>query len=310
MSHLQSALRTIRIEQNALAALQQQLDGAFDAAVETMLSASGQVVVSGMGKSGLIGQKIAATLTSTGTRAFYLHPGDALHGDLGMVSSQDVAVLISYRGETEELLRLLAFLQQNGNPTISITGNPDSTLARNTQHHLNVHVPEEACPLQLAPTASTTATLVLGDALAVALMEARGFDADDFARFHPGGSIGYKLLTRVGDAMRTDNLPIVSADISPADLLMKMSEGKLGMAIIGTPDALQGVVTDGDLRRAMVRIGGLEKVPVSEIMSRNPVTVDIETKLDTVEQQMKERKITTILVTEGGRLAGVYQIFS
>lgn len=310
MAHRDSAKRTIEIEGQGLQHLLSNLDHVFDEAVETILHCKGKVVVSGMGKSGLIGQKIAATLASTGTPAFFLHPGEALHGDLGMISKEDVALLISYRGETEELLRMLAYLKQEGNQAISITGDPASTLASNTDHYLNVVVPKEACPLELAPTASTTATLVLGDALAVALMEARGFKPEDFARFHPGGSLGHKLLTRVGDVMRTENLPFVSADIAPADLLMRMSEGKLGLAIFGAPDNLQGILTDGDLRRGMVKYGGLDQLDFAGMMTKSPVTVQVHDKVVQVERLMKEKRITVVLVQEAGRIVGVYQIFS
>ena len=310
MAYLDSAKRTIEIEALGVQQLLKNLDAGFNKVVQAMLDCKGKVVVSGMGKSGLIGQKITATLASTGTPAFFLHPGEALHGDLGMISKEDVALLISYRGETEELLRMLAYLKQEGNTTISITGDLESTLARNADHHLNVSVPKEACPLELAPTASTTATLVLGDALAVALMEARGFKPEDFARFHPAGSLGRKLLTKVADVMRTEELPFVADDITPADLLMRMSEGKLGLAIFGSPEHITGILTDGDFRRGMVKYGGMNKLDIREMMTKSPVVVDANEKVVRVEQLMKEKKITVVLVREAERIVGVYQIFS
>lgn len=285
------------------------MDGAFNEVVDGLLACQGKVVVTGMGKSGLVGQKIAATLSSTGTPAFFLHPGEALHGDLGMVSQGDVVMLLSYSGETEELLRMLAHVMAAGNQTISCTGFPESTLARKTHLHLNIHVEKEACPLALAPTASTTALLAVGDALAVALMEARGFQPEDFARFHPGGSLGYALLTAVGEVMRTDNLPFVSPDIAPADLLIRMSEGKLGMAIVGTPDAVQGVITDGDLRRAMIAHGSLDTLVITRMMSPQPIIVMENDKVGKVEQLMRARKITVVLVANTDKITGVYQLF-
>lgn len=309
MKHLQSAKRTLQTEWEGLQQVAVQLSQSFDEVVEALLACQGKVVVTGMGKSGLIGQKIAATMASTGTPAFFLHPGEALHGDLGMLSPGDAVVLLSYSGETEELLRMLAHLHEAGHATISITGFPDSTLARKTDLHLNAHVPKEACPLALAPTASTTATMALGDALAVALMEARGFQPEDFARFHPGGSLGYKLLTTVGEVMRTENLPFVSIDVSPADLLIRMSEGKLGIAIVGSAENVEGVVTDGDLRRAMVKFGRLDRLSIPDMMTKHPITVAEAEKVGKVEHLMRERKITVVLVTADHRVVGVHQLF-
>ena len=211
------------------------------------------MIVIGIGKSGLIGKKIAATLSSTGTPSFFLHPGEAFHGDLGMVGADDIVMLISYSGETDEVLKIIPFLKWNKNMIISITGNPNSTIAKNSHHHLNITITREACPLALAPTSSTTAALVMGDALAVALMESRQFQQEDFARFHPGGSLGRKLLAKVKDLMRTDNLPFINKDASFTELLLRMSEGRLGMVIVGTADNFEGIVTDGDLRRALLR---------------------------------------------------------
>ncbi len=310
MKHRESALRTIKIEQKGLESLLEQVDQNFDRVVEEILATQGKVIVSGMGKSGQIGQKIASTLASTGTPAFFLHPAEALHGDLGMIDDPDVLILLSYSGETEEVLRLLAYVKENKNKSIAITGNPNSTLARHADIVLNASVPAEACPLQLAPTASTTATLVLGDALAVALMEARNFKAREFARFHPGGELGHKLLTTVGEVMRTENLPFIDDLVAAEELLIRMSEGKLGMALIGTPENLKGIITDGDFRRGLVRYGSMKDMDLTQILTRNPLMVEKDSPLREVEALMKEKKITTILVRDGQKICGVHQIFS
>ncbi len=214
----------------------------FTATIEAILNSKGKLIVAGVGKSGLIGRKIAATLASTGTPSFFLHPGEAFHGDLGMVEHNDLVILISYSGETDEVLKIIPFLKWNKNKIISITGNPNSTIAKNSDHHLNVCVySREACPLELAPTSSTTVTLVMGDALAVALMEARQFQHEDFARFHPGGSLGRKLLVKVKDLMRRDNLPFINKNASFTEMLLCMSEGKLGLVIVGSADRIEGI---------------------------------------------------------------------
>lgn len=309
MDHLTSARNTLQTEVEGLQAVLSRLDHTFNQVVDLLLQCKGKVIVSGMGKSGLIGQKIAATLSSTGTPAFFLHPGEALHGDLGMIGPTDYLLLISYSGETEELLRLLAYGLEYKLPALAITGDPDSTLAQKAHHHLNVAIPKEACPLALAPTTSTTATLALGDALAVALMEARQFKPEDFARFHPGGSLGYQLLTTVGEVMRTDRLPFVAPDIAPVDLLMRMSEGQLGLAIVGTPDNVERLITDGDLRRGIVKFGSLADMDLAQVGSSSPIMVEASQKVGVVQALMRERKITAVLVQEAGRIVGVYQIF-
>jgi arabinose-5-phosphate isomerase len=206
------AKKVFAIEIEALHHVAGLIDDEFTKVVQAILDSDGKLIVAGIGKSGLIGKKIAATLSSTGTPGFFLHPGEAFHGDLGMVGANDIILLISYSGETDEVLKIIPFLKWNKNKIISITGNPGSTIAKNSDYHLNINITREACPLALAPTSSTTAALVMGDALAVALMESRQFQHEDFARFHPGGSLGHKLLTRVKDFMRTDNLPFISAD--------------------------------------------------------------------------------------------------
>jgi arabinose-5-phosphate isomerase len=306
------AKRVFDIEIGALKEVAGAVGDEFTAAVEAILSSKGKLIVAGVGKSGLIGRKIAATLASTGTPGFFLHPGEAFHGDLGMVEPNDLVILISYSGETDEVLKIIPFLKWNKNSIISITGNPNSTIAKNSDHHLNVCITREACPLELAPTSSTTATLVMGDALAVALMEARQFQHEDFARFHPGGSLGRKLLVKVKDLMRKDNLPYIDKNASFTEMLLCMSEGKLGLVIVGSADRIEGVVTDGDLRRALVRNPDTSQLAISEMMTVNPVIIDPEEYISQAEQLMIERKIATILVgsTKKRTIDGVYQIYN
>jgi arabinose-5-phosphate isomerase len=304
-----------RVFDDEIASLQEAaalIDENFTQAVNAILQSKGKLIITGAGKSGLIGKKIAATLASTGTSSFFMHPAEAFHGDLGMVGADDMVLLISYSGETDELIKIIPFLKWNNNPTVSITGNPNSTIAKNTNWHLNVHITHEACPLKLAPTSSTTATLVMGDAIAVALMEARQFQPEDFARFHPGGSLGRKLLMRVKDVMRTDSLPFVADDISFTDLLLRMSEGRLGMVIVGNAENIQGVVTDGDLRRALMRNPDTTAQSVKTMMSPAPVTVSEDELIHQAEELMLNKKITTILVTSanGEQLKGIYQIYN
>ncbi|MDT3401864.1 KpsF/GutQ family sugar-phosphate isomerase [Mucilaginibacter terrae] len=306
------AQRVFKDEIESLQEAAALIDGQFTQAVEAILQHNGKVIITGAGKSGLIGKKIAATLASTGTPSFFMHPTEAFHGDLGMVGKNDAVLLISYSGETDEVIKIIPFLKWNQNKTISITGNPKSTIARNTDLHLNVHITHEACALKLAPTSSTTATLVMGDALAVALMEARQFQPEDFARFHPGGSLGRKLLVKVKDIMRTDNLPFIDVNASFTEVLMRMSEGRLGMVIVGTTDDVKGVVTDGDLRRALLRNPDTSAQTVKGMMSENPVIINEEELINRAEELMIDRKITTILVglAESRTVKGIYQIYS
>ena len=272
---LVSAHRTFDIEIAALRALNERLDVSFENAVSMVLACEGRVVVTGIGKSGHVAKKIAATLASTGTPAFFMHGAEAIHGDLGMLTGQDIVLAISYSGEAHELLTVLSVVKRMGAKLISITGNPQSELARNADLHLDAHVEQEACPLNLAPTASTTAALVLGDALAVACLEARGFSREDFARSHPGGALGRRLLTFVHDVMRQGSaLPIVHPDTSVPEALVEMSKKGMGMTIVvdqgNTP---VGIFTDGDLRRLIAKHGDIRALSVSEGMSPNPKTV-------------------------------------
>lgn len=307
-----TAKKVFDIEIESLKEVANSIGDDFTAAVDAILESKGKLIVAGVGKSGLIGRKIAATLASTGTPSFFLHPGEAFHGDLGMVEHDDLVILISYSGETDEVLKIIPFLKWNNNKIISITGDPNSTIAKNSDYHLNVCITREACPLELAPTSSTTVTLVMGDALAIALMEARQFQHEDFARFHPGGSLGRKLLVKVKDLMRKDNLPIIDKNASFTEMLLCMSEGKLGMVIVGTADRVEGIVTDGDLRRALLRNPDTKQLHVDDMMTINPVIVEPEEYIHQAEQLMIERKIATILVgsAQNRTVTGVYQIYN
>ncbi|MEA3638342.1 MAG: KpsF/GutQ family sugar-phosphate isomerase [Lamprobacter sp.] len=307
--HAAVAREVFRIEAEAIAALEANLDGRFNKAVEAMLATAGRVIVCGMGKSGIIGKKIASTLASTGTPSFFMHPGEAFHGDLGMVTAEDLFVAISNSGETEELVKLLPFLRENDNTVIALTGNPDSTLAKHSNLHLLVRVEREACPLQLAPTASTTATLAMGDALAVALMKARDFQAHHFARFHPGGSLGRRLLQRVRDEMRCDNLPFISPEASADQVLATVTDSGLGVALVSQKDGqVVGVVTDGDLRRAVQKHRqAFFSRTAADLMTINPVTIRVDSNMHMAIELMAEHQITLLVVVDGERVVGVVQ---
>jgi len=307
-----TAKRVFDIEIESLKEVANAIGDEFTDTVNAILESKGKLIVAGVGKSGLIGRKIAATLASTGTPSFFLHPGEAFHGDLGMVEHDDLVILISYSGETDEVLKIIPFLKWNNNKIISITGNPNSTIAKNSDYHLNVCITREACPLELAPTSSTTVTLVMGDALAIALMEARQFQHEDFARFHPGGSLGRKLLVKVKDLMRKENLPFIDKDASFTEMLLCMSEGKLGMVIVGTANRVEGIVTDGDLRRALLRNTDTKQLHIDDMMTINPVIVEPDEYIHQAEQLMIERKIATILVgsAQNRTVTGVYQIYN
>jgi arabinose-5-phosphate isomerase len=302
--------RAIAIEAGAIAALQERIDQTFARACDICLAAGGRVVVSGLGKSGHIANKIAATLASTGTPAFFLHAAEASHGDLGMVTAGDVVLAVSRSGETRELLALLPHLSRLAVPVIAITGNAASTLARSATVHLDASVSEEACPLNLAPTASTTAALVIGDALATALLEARGFSSEDFARSHPGGVLGRKLLLHVGDIMRRGtDLPRVAATATLAQGLLEMTRKGLGLtAIISGDDVLEGVFTDGDLRRALDGAVNLAETTMEIVMTRNPRTVAPTQLAADAVNSMQEHRVNALLVVDGPRLVGALNI--
>jgi len=305
------ARRVFEIEAEGLTALAGRIGPEFKQAVDLILASQGRVVVIGMGKSGLVGKKIAATLASTGTPSFFVHPAEASHGDLGMVVAGDVVVALSYSGETEELTRILPLLKRMSIPIIAMTGRMDSSLARHADIPLDTAVDREACPLGLAPTASTTATMALGDALAVALLEARGFKAEDFAKFHPGGSLGKRLLTRVSDLMHGgDQLPAVLDHAPLTDAILAMTRGKLGMTTVLDPQGkLAGVLTDGDLRRALDRGIDLHKASVGQVMGRHPKTITAERLAAEGLAIMQKYKITALVVAgEGGGVEGILHL--
>lgn len=305
------ARRTLHIESESLLAMAERLDEQFVSAVEKILACRGKLIVTGMGKSGLVGRKIAATLASTGTPSFFLHPGEAFHGDLGMISPEDVVLALSYSGETDEVLKIVPFIHSNGNVLISMTGKRESALAKNSDIHLDVGVKEEACILQLAPTSSTTAQIAMGDALAVALMKARDFTSMDFARLHPGGSLGRRLLMTVGNVMRSNDLPVVGADCNATEMIHAVSRGGLGLIIIVEDGRIEGIVTDGDIRRAMQqRQAEFFDIKAIDIATRSPKTIDVNAKLIEAEKLMTKYKVNTLLATdEAGDLKGVIQIY-
>ncbi|MFC4727825.1 KpsF/GutQ family sugar-phosphate isomerase [Coralloluteibacterium thermophilus] len=301
---IDSARRVIAIETRALDALDARIDGSFGDACRLMLGARGRVVLLGLGKSGHVARKIAATLASTGTPAFFVHAGEASHGDLGMIAEQDVVLALSNSGETEELLTVIPLIKRQGNALIAMTGRPQSTLARLADVHLDASVPEEACPLNLAPTASTTTALVLGDALAVALLEARGFTADDFARSHPAGALGRRLLLRIADVMHDgDTVPRVPADATLGEVIAEMSRGRLGMtAVVDAERRLVGIFTDGDLRRLLKDVQvDLRATPVAEVMTRSPRTIGAERLAVEAARLMEEFKINALVVVDEAR---------
>ena len=299
------------IEARAVQALKSRLNEDFVAACELCLDTPGRVVVTGMGKSGHVSNKIAATLASTGTPAFFMHPAEASHGDLGMITSQDLLIAISYSGETAEVVTILPVVKRMGARLLSITGNPRSTMAEAADVHLDISVAEEACPLNLAPTASTTATLAMGDALAVALLKKRGFTAEDFARSHPSGSLGKRLLLRVSDVMRTgDRIPAVTADVSLRDALLEMTDKGLGMtAIVDERRKILGIYTDGDLRRTLDDGGDIRETIIRDVMHVNCKTVGADILAAEALHMLEENKITGLLVAEDdGTLVGALNI--
>ena len=304
------AQETLSIEAQAVTAVAQRLDGAFTRGMELVLGITGRVVVMGMGKSGHIGRKIAATLASTGTPAMFVHPAEASHGDLGMITGTDLVLGISNSGESEELTAILPLIKRMGVPLLAITGRPDSTLGRHANVVLDASVDKEACPHNLAPTASTTAQLALGDALAVALLDARGFKADDFARSHPGGALGRKLLTHVSDVMRSaDAVPRIGPDAGLMDLMREISAKGLGMsAIVDAEQQVLGIFTDGDLRRLIEKTGSgtdLRSMVARDVMHANPLTVREDALAVEAADLMEARRITSVLVVDqAGRLQG------
>ena len=307
-----SGRRVFALEAQALHAVAARIDGAFSAACAAMLACRGRVVCTGMGKSGHVARKIAASLASTGTPAFYMHPGEAGHGDLGMVTDADIVLALSYSGESDEVLQLLPVLARQDNCLIAMTGRAESSLARAADIHLDVSVPEEACPLHLAPTSSTTASLALGDALAVALLEARGFTAEDFARSHPAGALGRRLLLHIRDVMHVgDAVPRVHGDASVSEALVEMSRKRLGLtAVVDGEQRLLGLFTDGDLRRALDDAAiDLRGTRIAEVMTRTPKTIGSDALAVEAARLMEDHKINALLVTDGqARVVGALNI--
>ncbi|HJS56745.1 MAG TPA: KpsF/GutQ family sugar-phosphate isomerase [Vicinamibacteria bacterium] len=300
----ETARRVLEIESSAILALRDRLDEHFDRAVELLLRTPGRVVVTGMGKSGIVGQKLSATFSSTGTPSLFLHPAEAIHGDLGRIVQGDSVLAISNSGETEEILALLPSVKRLGAPIVSLTGNPRSTIAQAADVHLDVSIAREACPLGLAPTASTTAALAMGDALAMALIERRGFTVDDFAVLHPGGRLGKKLL-RVEDTMHTgDHVPRVGPGAPMRDVLFEMTRKRFGMTtVVDEADRLLGVISDGDLRRQMEKHGdGMLGRSAAECMTREPVTVGARELATHALNLMEERRITSLVIVDDDRV--------
>lgn len=297
---LQLARQVLRVEADAVASLIPRIDDRFLAALELVLNCRGRVVVSGIGKSGHIARKIASTLASTGTPAFFVHPAEASHGDLGMITRDDVFISVSNSGESAELLTIVPLIKRQGAKLIAMTGSPESSLAREADVHLDVGVAEEACPLGLAPTASTTATLALGDALAIALLDARGFGVDDFARSHPGGKLGIRLLTRVHDVMRSGvALPTVAASATLADAVLEMSRKGMGMtSILDEEGKLAGIYTDGDLRRSLEKHVDFRTTSISMVMTRHPLTVRPDQLAVEAVQIMEDHRISQLVVVD------------
>jgi arabinose-5-phosphate isomerase len=305
------AREVLEIESRAVDRLRERLGEDFATACRLIVATPGRVVVTGMGKSGHISSKIAATLASTGTPSFFMHPAEASHGDLGMITEQDTLLAVSYSGETDEVLTILPLVKRMGARLISMTGNTNSTLAQAADAHLDVSVAEEACPLNLAPTASTTATLAMGDALAVALLKNRGFTAEDFARSHPSGSLGKRLILRVADVMREgDGIPVVGPDVRLRDGLMEMTEKGLGMtAIVDAENRILGIFTDGDLRRALDAGADVHHTPMSEVMHEGSKSISADVLAAEAVHILEENKITSLLVAnEDGQLIGALNI--
>ena len=311
MNILNIAKQVIDIEAQQIANLVHLLTEDFELAVKAIHASKGKLIISGMGKSGIIGKKIGATLASTGTPSFFLHPAEAYHGDLGMIEKQDIVLLISNSGETDEVLQLIPFLQAQGNITLSMSGNPQSTLAKNTHYHLNIAVEKEACPLQLAPTSSTTATLVMGDALAVALMEVRDFKDEHFAKFHPGGSLGRRLLMSVKDVMQTKTLPSCNQETPITEIVHTITQGKCGLAVVLENGKIKGVITDGDIRRAMEEQSSqFFSLTAQALMSDSPKIIDEATKLTEASHIMEQNKINALLVVnQAADWVGIVQLY-
>jgi arabinose-5-phosphate isomerase len=304
-SYIELGLAVLKTESEAIAALMQRLDQSFHRACDMLLECEGRIVVTGMGKSGHIGNKIAATLASTGSPAFFMHPGEASHGDLGMITTDDLLIALSNSGETSEITLLLPLLKRLGIPLIALTGKPGSTLARAADINLDVSIDKEACPMGLAPTSSTTASLAMGDALAIAVLQARGFTEEDFALSHPGGNLGRRLLLRVSDIMHSgDAIPLVPVSSSLSDTLLEMTKKGLGMAGVIDPENKQllGIYTDGDLRRTFEKMPDIKTAQVKDFMTPDCVTIDADRIASEALKIMHDRKINALMVVDKNNL--------
>ena len=305
-----TALNLTKTYKNAINRLEKLLGDNFENAVQTIHNSKSHIVVCGMGKSGLVGRKISATLASTGTPSYYLHPGEAIHGDLGIVQPKNIVILISYSGETNEILALIPALKRLKATIIAMTGDMNSNLSQNSDIILDISVDKEACPLNLAPTTSTLTTLVLGDALAVSLMNLKNFRQEDFALTHPGGSLGRRLLLKVKDEMITNNLPFVDVSSNMQDVIVKMTECRLGLALVGSSKKLVGIITDGDLRRSLVDNVDLSQIKLREIMNTSPLVANQFDNLQVAHERMKEARVQCLVVKNNEDvIVGVIQIF-
>ena len=311
MNILNIAKEVFEIESRAVSNLSNLLTSDFEKSVSIIKNSKGKLIITGMGKSGIVGKKIAATLASTGTPSFFLHPADACHGDLGMIEKNDVVLLISNSGETDEILKLIPFLKDQKNKTISITGNPFSTLSKNTNYHLNINTRLEACPLQLTPTSSVTTTMVMGDALAVTLMKVKNFKEIDFAKFHPAGSLGRKLVQTVESVMKKENLPIVMLNESVKNVINIITKGKCGLVVVlDKNNNILGVISDGDIRRAMEKVESIFfNLKAEDLMTRKPKMISKFTRLFDAEKIMNKQKISSLLVVDNNSLTGIVQLF-
>lgn len=305
------AKEVFEIESNEIAKLSDLLTDDFSDAIHAVINAKGKFIISGMGKSGIIGKKIAATLASTGTPSFFLHPGEAYHGDLGMIEKDDIILLISNSGETDEVLKLIPFLKSQENVVIAMSGKPNSTLAQNSNYHLNISIDKEACPLQLAPMSSTTATLVMGDAIAAALMKLRDFKDENFALFHPGGSLGRRLLTKIKDVMKKENLPTCRIDTIAKDIIHTITDGKCGLVVVTESNKIQGIITDGDIRRVMEsQEENFFKLSAKDIMTTSAKLIHEDSKLVEASDIMSENKINSLVVINtNSELSGIVQMY-
>lgn len=305
------AQQTIDIESNELIQLKNRIDASFVKAVKLIDQAKGKCILIGMGKSGIIAKKIAASLASTGIPSFFIHPGEAFHGDLGMIEAEDIVILLSNSGETDEILKIMPFLIKHENKTISITGQPDSTLAKNTTLHIDGSVTKEACPIGLAPTSSTTVALVIGDAFVTTLVKLRNFQAENFALYHPGGALGKKLLTQVKDLMRTDNLPLCEENTDITSLVHTVSESRLGLVVVQSSDnKIKGIITDGDIRRAMEsKQERFFQLKASDLFTQTPKVIEPTMMVSDAEKIMFDNKITSVIVAENNILKGVLELY-